>query len=222
MIYNLGDQSILFKNISIQLQNDFDSSLIVSDIYSLDLAKCIYRYLDTVYNSLVFNSNQERLIDIRSNKVCDIYLSFVKLYKDITLNPQDTPLIDHIYDRNTSRVNYEYQTGIETINEITKYNVALWPISDEILQYVVKDSVITPLSSLEDIATMQKLLSNIKSFSYSYNAGLWDLTFSTACYTIQHIMHESDENIILSGLCDLHVEKYLRAHNDIRSTSYNV
>lgn len=241
MTYNLNDKSLLFKKISIQLQNDFDSTLKVSDTYTLELAKCIYNYLSYKYSDVIKNKINElisaqseylsselsekieykgRLIDIIVETVADTYLSGVKLYKDITLNPESVPLDEHLYDRNTSAVGYEYQTDIKSINEITKYNIAFWPISDNVLQYVIDNSVITPLSSLEDIATMQKLLYNISSFNYNYDPGMWDTDFSRACYLIQLIAKESDDAVILTGLCDLCVEKYLRSHNEIRSSSY--
>ena len=242
MTYNLEDRSILFKKISIQLQNDFDSTLEVSDKYTLSLALCIYRYLSNKYSKLIEDEIEEiideqrktlpeelvdkisyknRLIDLRANKISDEYLSSVKLYKDITLDPEHTPLEDHIYDRNTSAPKYEYQPNIDSINKITKYNIAFWPISDNILQYVMLNSVVTPMSSLEDIAEMQKLLSNIRPFNYDYTPGIWDYNFSKACYTIQFILHESDETVILTGLCDLAVERYLRSRNETRSTAYN-
>lgn len=284
MIYNLGDHSLLFKTISIQLQNDFDATLTVSDEYTLELAKCIYRYLNEVYGSILAISNNEdksfdtydlldlirikqilsgqsinvnkdydlndddvidttdstmlreyllgklkdtdinpsngKLIHIHAEQVARAFLDSAKLYHDITLDPDTTDLNEHIYDRLTDRQGYQYQTNIQSIDLITKYNIALWPISDNIIQYVIKDSVITPLSSLEDIAEMQKLLSNINSFNYDYNPGNWDYEFSKACYTIQTILRESNQELVCTGLCDLYVEKYLRSQNEIRSTGY--
>lgn len=286
MIYNLGDHSLLFKTISIQLQNDFDATLTVSDEYTLELAKCIYRYLNEMYGSILIISNNEtdsfatynildlvnmkrflsgqsisgikdkdydlnddniidtsdasllnkyilgkidedvlnptgeKLIHVHAEQIARAYLDNAKLYHDITLDPSHTPLDQHIYDRLTDRQGYQYQTNIKSINDITKYNIALWPISDNIIQYVIKDSVITPLSPLEDIAEMQKLLSNINSFKYDYNPGNWDYEFSKACYTIQTILRESNQELVCTGLCDLYVEKYLRSQNEIRSTGY--
>lgn len=288
MIYNLGDHSLLFKTISIQLQNDFDATLTVSDEYTLELAKCIYRYLNEMYGSILAISNNEtesfatydlldlvrmkrilsgqsitsidnkdydlndddifdtsdvtmlrkyllgvidgddlnpnpigeKLIHVHAEQISRAYLDNAKLYRDITLDPSNTPLTEHIYDRLTDRQGYEYRANVESIDLITKYNIALWPISDNIIQYVIKDSVITPLSSLEDIAEMQKLLSNINSFNYDYNPGNWDYEFSKACYTIQTILRESNQELVCTGLCDLYVEKYLRSQNEIRSTGY--
>lgn len=232
MIYNLEDKSILFKKISIQLQNDFDATLTVSDKYNLNLAKCIYNYLVNKYDRYTIDPNnydnpliyRDREIYIQPQNISDYYLSQVKLYKDITIIPEgiEIPLEDHIYDRNISAPGYEYQTNIQSINDITKYNIAFWPISDNVLQYIIDDTVINPRSSLEDIAGMQKLLFNIPSFSYNnYNTGFWDLDFQKNCYIIQYLSHEANEDIVLTGLCDLSVEKYLRAHNEIRSSSYS-
>ncbi len=286
MIYNLGDHSLLFKTISIQLQNDFDATLTVSDEYTLELAKCVYRYLNEMYGSILIISNSDadsfavynfsdlvrmkrflsgqsvagikdndydlnddniidtadttllnkyllgkidendlnptgkKLIHVHAEQIARAYLDNAKLYRDITIDPDKTSLDEHIYDRLTDRQGYEYQTNIESIDLITKYNIALWPISDNIIQYVIKDSVITPLSSLEDIAEMQKLLSNINSFNYDYNPGNWDYEFSKACYTIQTILRESNQELVCTGLCDLYVEKYLRSQNEIRSTGH--
>lgn len=282
MIYNLGDHSLLFKRLSIQLQNNFDSTLTVSDEYNLDLAKCIYRYLYETYHNILkigssdidtteydirdlvrikkilsgmsdssqsknydFNNDGEvtseeltqlklyllgatelpsiqsesnRLVHVHAEDISRAYLDYARLYKDITLVPKDSLDVDldkRIYDRN--KINNDL---VESINDITRFNIALWPISDNIIQYVFSDTVITPLSSLEDIAEMQKLLSNIYSFNYEYVPGTWDYNFSKACYTIQIMSKESNPEIICTGLCDLYVERYLRSQNEIRSTSY--
>ena len=218
MIYNLGDKSILFKKLSIRLQNDFDSNLLVSDKYTLELSKCIYNYLLYTYDNASYLSD---LIVSDAQKISDVYLSKVKLYKDITINPDETAINNHIYDRNTSVPGYEYQTNIDSIDKITKYNIAFWPIDDNLLQYITVNTVITPNSSFEDIASMQKLLSNIQSTIYDYTPGIWDYKFSEYCYNIQSNMKSTNKDIILTGLCDLYVEKYLRSHNEIRNNSYH-
>ena len=230
MIYSLGDKSLLFKKISIQLQNDFDATLRISDKYDLTLAKCIYRYLHEMYINLYSDSDN---ICEDAEDIAKAYLSYARLYKDITLvqpGVELPPLNKRIYNRNII-----VDSEVSSINEITKYNIAKWPIADNIIQYIIADSVITPQSSLEDIAAMQKLLSNIPAINYDYRPGLWDLEFSEICYQIQKRMRDGNVkdfttssavgdidnlNIICTGFCDVYVERYLRSKNEVRSTSY--
>lgn len=47
--YDIGDKSLVFKRISMFLQETYMSSLKISDEYTLELAKCIYEYLRDFY-----------------------------------------------------------------------------------------------------------------------------------------------------------------------------
>jgi hypothetical protein len=47
--YDIGSKSLIFKRISMFLQETYMSTLEVSDEYTLDLAKCIYEYLRDFY-----------------------------------------------------------------------------------------------------------------------------------------------------------------------------
>ena len=48
-MYDIGSKSLIFKRISMFLQETYMSTLEVSDEYTLDLAKCIYEYLRDFY-----------------------------------------------------------------------------------------------------------------------------------------------------------------------------
>lgn len=216
--YNLSDKSILFSKLSVQLKNDFDSSLTVSNEYTLDLAKCIYNYLNNMFNPVNFiDENSNRLIANNAKSVADEFIKYANLYEDITVNGDETPIENHIYDRLSG-----YTTTVtylnNSIDDINKFNIAYWPIYDSIIQYVNSDTVINPNSSLEDIALIQKLLSN--TTDYNYEPGVWDLTLSEHFYSIQNELKSKEPHIICSGLCDIYVEKYLRSKNEIRSSSY--
>lgn len=54
MTYDIGSKSLIFKKVSMFLQDTYLNTLEVSDEYTLDLAKCIYEYLRDFYS----NTNQ--------------------------------------------------------------------------------------------------------------------------------------------------------------------
>ncbi len=216
--YNLSDKSILFSKISMQLKNDFNSSLTVSNEYTLDLAKCIYNYLNDMFNPNNFiDENDSRLIVNDATSVAGEFIKYANLYTDITVNKLDTPIENHIYDR-LSGYTETISNLNNSVNDINKFNIASWPIYDSIIQYVNLDTVINPGSSLEDIALIQKMLSNVTD--YKYEPGIWDLDLSKHIYAIQMELKSKDPHIVCSGMCDIYVEKYLRSKNEIRSSSY--
>lgn len=94
-MYNLGDKSLIFKYISKNLKNLYDSTIKISDEYSLDLAKSIYSFLRDK-----FPSQDVLLADgtVLTDTISDYYLS-------------GNPHLNKMTPK-TLNVDYSYYSGI--------------------------------------------------------------------------------------------------------------
>ena len=105
------------------------------------------------------------------------------------------------------------------LNQVNKYNIKSWPINETILQYVCPETVITESSNMDDIAQMQ-LLAETVNYIPGDNIGLFDSEFEILCRTIQSDLQTVDNRVIVTGYCDIFVERYLRSRNNVRAEVY--
>jgi hypothetical protein len=104
------------------------------------------------------------------------------------------------------------------LSQVNKYNIASWPINEAILQFLTPDIVITEQSNEDDIAQMQVLA---RALDYnSKHIGLFDENFKDLCKHIQIELSDTDKRVIVNSYCDIFVERYLRAKNDVRTEVY--
>lgn len=358
--YDIGSKSLIFKRISMFLQETYMSTLEVSDEYTLDLAKCIYEYLrdfypntyqywlpvmsqpsdftkvlqdkyqDKYYKRISYIDNNGNTVwtneyilaseqDIWADNtyfvkgmectISDIYTIgmpigllgddtlvyndyFPGIYtyellgytKDLpapsaikTLTDEQkiysitntTPFLKVLDNPELSKLNQKYQTetslrqqGQKTLSDreynllknkmdfiiesrtyfasaprtdtdaenvlkfvtdglswVNQYNIYSWPINETLLQFLTPDLVITEASEMDDIAQMQ-LLAKAVNYIPGENLGLFDSEFEQLCRAIQEELKQTNSRIIVTGYCDIFVERYLRSKNDIRTEVY--
>ena len=95
MKFSIGDKSLIFKYISKNLKNIYDSTLVVSNEYTLELAKCIYNYLrDNFPQQDIIIGDKLAL----SENICDYYLCGNPLVDNLVQFEADE---DYIYNNGT-------------------------------------------------------------------------------------------------------------------------
>lgn len=106
--------------------------------------------------------------------------------------------------------------GLSWVNQ---YNIYSWPINETILQFLDPETVITENSNMDSIAQMQILAEKLY-YNPGQNLGLFDDAFSSLCTAIQEELTATDSRVIVTGYCDIFVERYLRSKNDVRTEVY--
>lgn len=229
MRYSLGDKSLLFKYISINLKNVYLSTIHVSDEYTLDLAKHIYNYLHIYYPKLTIKDNKNNIIF----GVEDISQYFLFGHNKDSLSNTDIgarikPKIAEIKSNESNdKTNIIYDDNSETIPEsisdINKYNIIDWPINDSVIQFLQPGVVISEYSTVDEIASAQYSLLNagykipkIENTQID-NIGAIDEKFNMYCYAIQKSEMEKDANVVATGYYDIYVESYTRGLSEVRS-----
>lgn len=358
--YDIGSRSLIFKRISMFLQETYMSTLEVSDEYTLDLAKCIYEYLRDFYPSfrrywllvlsipedflstiakphqdvyykkeyitstnnikvwtgkyipateydswldntyyikgpectisdiyamglqngilgdgtityneifpgiytyelLGYTKNLEVPADIRKltdeQKIytLDRTVPFVKIFEnpeltklyqkyqtetDLRQSGQKT-LSDREYSRLKERIDFiedsrecfaSVPDGSTTLSDtvnfvsdglswVNQYNIQSWPINESILQFLNPETVISETSDMDTIAQMQ-ILASMVGYEPGSNIGLFDESFTETCQKIQEELAETDSRVLVTGYCDIFVERYLRSKNDVKVEVY--
>lgn len=202
MIYALNSKSLLFKYISYNLNNFYDSSLEISDTYSLDLARCIYSFLsDSFPQQYKYNSDGSVLEEMED--ISQYYLNKSKIYNKIIYSENETL-------QNNQLPVYDYDNPVtpEDISDINKYNIYTWDIDDYIIQYLQPGVVINDVNTVDEIAQAQI---SLEVLNYKpENIGTLDDNFSSLCYDIQVKLKQNNPSIISTGYYDIYVESYAR------------
>lgn len=152
-------------------------------------------------------SNKGILSDREYNRLKDKMLSIEKQRACFAKVPSASSSVDEIL-----------QFVTDGLMQVSKYNIASWPINEAILQFLVPDLVVTEGSSEDDIAQMQLLAEAVDY--HIVNIGLFDIEFKNLCERIQLKLSETDKRIIINKYCDIFVERYLRSQNSVRTEVY--
>lgn len=202
MTYTLNNKSLLFKYISYNLNNLYDSNLTVSDVYSLDLAKCIYSFLSDYFPPQPLNDPKDSG-DTETVNISKYYLQKAKI-----LNKVEQADLSIIQNQQLPVYDYDHPVTPEDISDINKYNIYTWNIDDSILQYLQPGVVISELNTVDEIAQAQI---SLDSLGYSADCiGTLDSNFYNFCYDIQTKLKRSNPNVIQTGYYDIYVESYAR------------
>lgn len=217
MTYNIGDKSIIFKYISINLKNAYLSTIEVSNEFTLDLAKHIYNYLKFNYPKLELgdNINTEDLAEyfLRGHTTEDFVDENAGAWVYVKPDSYDE-------DENTSLIIYDtsQETIPESINDINKYNISSWKINDSIIQFLQPGVIIDTYSNMDEIAQAQTLL--IPTGYVPSELGNIDLSkdkaFYDTCYLIQKSKQVENNLIVASGYFDIYVESFARGLSEVR------
>ena len=121
---------------------------------------------------------------------------------------EDTLLLDNV-------LNF-VSDGLSWVNQ---YNIYSWPINETILQFLNPETVITETSNMDDIAQMQ-LLAESAGYIIGQNLGLFDEEFKNFCIKTQENLLNTDSRVIVTGYCDIFVERYIRSKNPVRTEVY--
>ena len=195
MTYTLNSKSLLFKYISYNLNNLYDSNLTVSDVYSLDLAKCIYSFLSDYFPPQPLNDPKDSG-DTETVNISKYYLQKAKI-----LNKVEQADLSIIQNQQLPVYDYDHPVTPEDISDINKYNIYTWNIDDSILQYLQPGVVISELNTVDEIAQAQI---SLDSLGYSADCiGTLDSNFYNFCYDIQTKLKRSNPNVIQTGYYDI-------------------
>lgn len=215
MTFDIGDSSLIFKGVSLFLKENYMPNLEISEVFSLSLAKTIYKYLEEYFPKISdrfenipenLRTGIESISEVFFNK-CEVFEEDRSTAESFTLKPYN-----RLYDRN-KRIK---PVDIDSINE---YNIASWEINEQIMQFLDEDTVITENSSMEEIAQMQKMARALDYIDKG-TVGIIDADFVSICLSIQLQQREIDKRIVPHGYCDIYVEKYLRSINEVRMNTY--
>lgn len=232
MKYSLGEKSLIFKYISINLKNVYLSTIQVSNEYTLDLAKHIYNYLKIYYpkNTIkVENASVENVEDIAEyflhghdrNDLSDSDIG-------ATIKPTilDADLIqnaDSLSDTNYMIYDNNSKTIPESISNINKYNIIDWPINDSVIQFLQPGVVISDNSDIDEIAYAQYslckagyVIPKLKN-SQIEDIGKINEEFKLYCYKIQQLRIKNEKNVVATGYYDMYVESYTRGLSEVRN-----
>lgn len=210
MIYNISDTSVNFTYISLYLKNFYQSSLAISNTYSLELAKCIYQYLNDIFPSKSITNHANTIIN--TDSIAEYYLFGKSINTGCKIFPvannEDTNNLPQftIYDRTE-------QIKPSSVNDINGYNISSWPIDETVMQYLFPDTVISENSDIDQIAQAQLLA---KPMEYApAKLGAFDNEFYLILYGIQRFLQNTDPKVIATGYYDIFAEAYLRKLNEV-------
>ena len=235
--YDIGDKSLLFKYISLNLKEVYKSDIEVSEEYTIDLAFNIYNFLKLYYpqlhitdgvNSIDATDLAEYYImghkpsvndptNINGVKLYPIYETYSKL-NEKTNTVEDFIIYDTtITNKLDSRL--VEPTSIMDLNEL---NIMSWPLRDNIIQFLQPGVIISSESTLDEIAQAQQQLSlagyNIPKINNTdiLQYGEIDEDFKLYCYNIQNKVKMQDMYAISSGYFDIYVESFTRSIDEVR------
>lgn len=119
----------------------------------------------------------------------------------------------------TSGVDDTLKFVLDGLSWVNQYNIYSWPINETVLQFLSPEIVITEDSNMDTIAQMQILAENA-GYTVGQNLGLFDEDFKNFCIKTQEELLNTDSRVVVTGYCDIFVERYIRSKNSVRTEVY--